>query len=578
MNYKISCQNPSSRYIDIEFAIDKVTQNEISVQLPAWRPGRYELTNFAKNIQTWKAFDGNGKELAFKKITKDTWQIETKKCKTLTVKYNFYAPEINAGSTFIDENLLYVNPVNCLSYVVGRENEECTLELDISKKYEVATGLKKVSKHKFVAANFDELADSPVIASETLQHQSYKVKNVLFHIWFQGNLKVKWDLIIPHFHAFTKEQMDTMKTFPVNDYHFLFHALPFKNRHGVEHCNSTVITLGPHYDFYTKLFADFLEISSHELFHTWNIKQIRPVEMYPYDFTKENYSRLGYVAEGVTTYYGDYFLLRSHVYSVSSYFAALTKRMQLHFDNYGRFNLSVADASFDTWLDGYTPGIPNRKTSIYHEGCMIAFMTDILIRKSTANKNSLDDVMLSLYKNLALKNKGYSEHDYMRVVEQVGKSDFQTFFQNYVYGTHSYREALSDCLNYLGYDLQRISAKISYEKNYGFKSVFEYGKVSVSAIAPESPAEKAGLVIGDELIAVSNCKIENNLIDLIDYHRDEDFSISVFRNGILNKIKFKTETKDYYAHYIIVRLDKPSNEQIVNFEKWSKQKFDSERI
>src|SRR5437762_8327636 len=174
-----------------------------------------------------------------------------------------------------------------------------------------------------------------------------------------------------------------------------------------------------------EFYVDFIGVVSHELFHVWNVKTIRPAEMTPYDYTKENYSRLGFVYEGVTTYYGDLFLVRSGVYSISQFFAELNVRIQKHFDNYGRFNLSVADSSFDTWLDGYTPGIPNRKTSIYDEGCLIALMTDLLIRRYTQNKKSLDDVMKTLYFDFAKLHHGYAEHDYTKVVENTGERSFK---------------------------------------------------------------------------------------------------------------------------------------------------------
>jgi predicted metalloprotease with PDZ domain len=171
--------------------------------------------------------------------------------------------------------------------------------------------------------------------------------------------------------------------------------------------------LGPGNEFVNKDWYDeFLGISSHELFHTWNIKSIRPVEMMPYDYSKENYSRLGFVAEGVTTYYGDFLLYRSGVFSDADYFKTFNEQLQKHFDNFGRFNLSVADSSFDTWLDGYNPGVPNRKVSIYTEGCLIAFMTDICIRKQTSNAHSLDDVMRALFTEFGKKKIGYSENDY----------------------------------------------------------------------------------------------------------------------------------------------------------------------
>ena len=137
--------------------------------------------------------------------------------------------------------------------------------------------------------------------------------------------------------------------------------------------------LGPSYVVFDAVYPDLLGVSSHELYHTWNVKAIRPIELFPYDFTKENYSELGYLCEGVTTYMGDLFLFKSNVFSEEEYFNELNQQLQKHFDNPGRFNYSVAASSFDTWLDGYVPGVPNRKVSIYTEGCLIALVCDLMI-------------------------------------------------------------------------------------------------------------------------------------------------------------------------------------------------------
>jgi predicted metalloprotease with PDZ domain len=186
----------------------------------------------------------------------------------------------------------------------------------------------------------------------------------------------------------------------------------------VEHTNSTVIALGPSYGVMNnKGYEDLLGVSSHELFHAWNIKTIRPVEMMPYDYSRENYSRLGYVAEGVTTYYGDVMLLRSGVFTEEQYLKTFNELLEKHFNNFGRLNLSVADSSFDTWLDGYKQGVPGRKASIYTEGALCAFMLDIIIRKNSNNKRSLDDLMRLLYEEFGKKQRGYSEGEYKSAAE-----------------------------------------------------------------------------------------------------------------------------------------------------------------
>ncbi|NQX97791.1 MAG: M61 family peptidase, partial [Flavobacteriales bacterium] len=150
MKYIVSYQKPNNHYIDIEYIIDNVNSDKLEVQLPAWRPGRYELGNFAKNIQKWEAFDENENLLFSKKITKDLWEVETTGSETIRIKYNYFASEINAGSSYLDDKQLYINGVNCFLYVPNRINEQCELELKIPFDYEVASGLKETSKHNFI--------------------------------------------------------------------------------------------------------------------------------------------------------------------------------------------------------------------------------------------------------------------------------------------------------------------------------------------------------------------------------------------------------------------------------------------
>ena len=145
MKYIVSYQKANNHYFDIEYIIENVKTNTLQIQLPAWRPGRYELGNFAKNVQKWNAFDENGNSLKSKKLTKDLWEVETVGNEKIHIKYNYFANEINAGSSYLDDKQLYINGVNCFLYVPERINEKCELELILPSDYNVASGLKKVS-------------------------------------------------------------------------------------------------------------------------------------------------------------------------------------------------------------------------------------------------------------------------------------------------------------------------------------------------------------------------------------------------------------------------------------------------
>jgi len=577
MKYIVSYDNPFSHFIEIEYIIPENKQDLLTVQLPAWRPGRYELGNFAKNIQKWGAFDESGKKLKFRKVTKDSWEIETKGCSTVHIRYNYFATEINAGSSYLDKDQLYVNPVNCFLYVPERIHELCKVDLSLPASYEIATSLKSTSKHSLIASDFHELADSPFIASNSLKHFQFVMDGIEFNLWFQGECAPNGPKLVNDFFIFINEQLLMMREFTTDEYHFLFQILPYKFYHGVEHVKSTVIALGPSYSLMQgELYDELLGISSHELFHSWNVKTIRPVELMPYDYSQENYSRLGYVAEGVTTYYGDLLLYRSGVFSDVDYMKTVNANLQKHFDNFGRFNLSVAESSFDTWLDGYVPGIPNRKTSIYTEGAIVAFMSDMIIRKETGNDFSLDDVMRVLYNDFAKQSKGYSEEEYKIILEKVSGINFDEFFQNFIWGTKNYEQQLKDCLSYIGFSLSSSVSRRWYESHYGFKVIEEKGIYKVSHIIPASVADKAGISIGDQIIAVNGMEVNQNLNEWVKYFikdAGKPIDFTLFSSSRLKVVSLKYSSKLYYPNYFVTKIKQPTSAQIEAFEKWSKRKF-----
>ena len=203
--------------------------------------------------------------------------------------------------------------------------------------------------------------------------------------------------MLQDFKLFIEYQIQLFGSFPHKAFLFLFQITPYRSYHGVEHHKSTVILLGPSYDIFKNFYSELLGVSSHELYHVWNVKNIRPQEMAPYDFSRENYTQMGYVTEGVTTYMGDRILYESGVFSLNQYFEELQKLFQRHFHNDGRNHYSVAESSWDSWLDGYVAGAPARKVSIYVEGALISLICDAKIRKSTSYKKSLHDVMKSMY-------------------------------------------------------------------------------------------------------------------------------------------------------------------------------------
>lgn len=566
MQYTISYQNPHHHFIDIQFTLSDLQHSRTYLQLPSWRPGRYEMGNFAKNIQKFKVTDGQGNPLRYRKVSKDRWEVQTEDIDNLIVSYNYYANQMDAGSSYLDEEQLYMNFINCLLYAEDHLEEECYVDFKLPESYELACGLKETARHQLYAPSYYVLVDSPLIASDKLEHRSYTVQNSTFHIWVMGHCRLNWEQVLRDFEGFTVAQVKAMEGFPTEDYHFLFQFLPYKAYHGVEHYNSTIVTLGPDYEInYTELYKNLLGISSHELYHTWNIIRIRPVEMTPYNFTKENYFVTGFVAEGITTYLGDVFLARGGAFSLEDYLIELNKTLQRHLTNWGRFNHSLTDSSWDMWLDGYTAGIPNRKVSIYIKGALVALILDLELRRKTNNKGTLDTVMGVLNTEFAEKKRGYSYEDFKQIVSQVAGEDMEQYFDLYIDGKEPLENTLDDLLQWVGLKLHAKENNQAIQRLFGLKVLEKDNLTFVADTAPGSPADKL-LSKNDEIIAVNQKRATTKLEEMV--NGQGKVSLSFFRNHELREVTLEASVNTYYHDVKIVPNPLATEAQRQNRKAW----------
>jgi predicted metalloprotease with PDZ domain len=575
LKYKLYVKNPASRYLYIDLVISGLSSATTEVNLPAWRPGRYELGNFSKNIKKFEAFNKQGNPLAFRKTSKDTWVVQTAGLTELRISYSYYAADLNAGSTYVDNRQLYANPCNCLMYVTGLTETAHEVTLDIPDSYIIAASLPVAGKTLY-AKNYDELADSPFFASASIHTFRFNHRNVDFSLHFLGECNPAQDLLTRDFKKFIEEQIAFFGGAHFSEYHFLFQILPVKFHHGVEHTYNTVIAFGPGYNLmHAEAYNEFLGLCCHEFFHTWNIKTIRPAEMFPYNYGRENYARTGFVYEGVTTYYGDKLLFTSGVFDEGAYFKAFEERLTKHLHNFGRFNLSVGDSSFDNWLDGYTPGAPYRKTNIYDEGCLVAFMLDVLILQHSKHRHSLQKVLKDLYEEYYGKKRGYTEEDYTQLCSAAAGAELGDFFKKYVYGLEPYEPLLKECFGWLGLHLEKHHAHTFYERYLGFKAIEHAHHKKVTMITPYSPAWKAGLSIHDEIVAVNGFTLKNDLNQWLTYFagRHGRCTLTVLSGQHLHELEMSLALEgDFFYTYKIMHAEKAGEDQKKNFARW-KQAF-----
>jgi predicted metalloprotease with PDZ domain len=565
IKYNISYKNPHKHLIDFELITSTKNKEKLQFQLSAWRPGRYELADFAQNIINWQAYNEKDEKLSFKKITKDLWEVECKNCNEIKIIYNFYANQLDAGACYLDEHQLYINPVHCMFYITDRINDEYHLKMNLPKNYTIASSMLQVG-NVLKVKGYDLLAESPIICSDSLQHDSYIVSGITFNLWFQGKCQPNWKKLKKDFTAFTKSQINHFGGFPVDEYHYFFQITPFRSYHGVEHTKNTVLLLGPGNEIMDKRYEDLLGVCSHELYHTWNIKAIRPIEMYPYDYTKENYFRTGFVAEGVTTYMGDLMLYNSGVFNWNEFVKTQNQNLERHLMNYGRFNLSVADSGFDNWLDGYKLGAPNRKTSIYPDAALCMLMVDIEIIKNSNGKSSLHSVMKELYKEFALKSRGYSENDFQNICVKYGGEKVKEIFKNHIYGTNNYVPSLETALDLVGLQLkEKKNANLSAQY-FGFVAIKENERLIIKKVEPDSEADQNEIAVEDEITEINGIKIKNNFLD----------TLKECKNKVTFKIKKKFSEKEitltignYYKLLEMIKIEDSSKEQLKFRKIWT---------
>ena len=439
-------------FIDIIFQFTPHKPGKQVVQLPIWRPGRYQAQNFAKNIPVLKAYS-EGVPIPISKIASSTWTLEASE--PVEIRYSYYANQTDAGGSVIENDLIYINFINCLLYVKGRENDRCEIHIEKPAGWQSICTFKNGAKYR-------ELVDSPYIAAPAIFQHKWKCNGVKFAIDVVGSRQALTKKLIDAYEKFTQTQLDWMGHFPVKEYHYMLWVCPSPYYHGVEHTKSTMMVMGPpDRDAY----EDLIGLGSHELFHVWNIATIRPAELFPYAYDRETPFSTGWVVEGITTYLGDWFLYESGVWNRQEYLAGLLGNLKLHFDRDAQAQQSLEESSIDLWLDGYGASLPNKRVSIYYKGAVVALALDLKLQ--ARNGKSLRDVMLAMNAEFGQLKKGYTKADFIRICEEIYGDSLQDFFRDYVETSTDITTDLQEILAKLGMKFEHDIAKgwVLNEKN-----------------------------------------------------------------------------------------------------------------
>ncbi|MEG2300235.1 MAG: M61 family peptidase [Acinetobacter sp.] len=527
------------------------------LSLPTWIPGSYLIREFSKHIESVRAYDEEGRLLEIQKFEKNKWRLFNTDHELITVEYDVYAYDLSVRGAYVDQTRLYVNPACACLGLEGQEDKAVEVELflpDELKHFQLATGMasKSLVKGRFTlkAKNYAELIDAPFELAEQTSF-GFEANGIPHEFVVSGKHAMNAARMQQDIEKICATEISMFGSAPFSNYTFMTMATA-NSYGGLEHPNSTSL-ISPREDLPkanepeepSEDYQRFLGLCSHEYFHSWLVKFIRPENFVNYDLNKEGYTSLLWIFEGFTSYYDDLILLRSGVISQASYIKLLKTQIDRYLQNPGRFVQSVSESSFDAWVKFYRQdeNSNNAGTSYYNKGCLVALCLDLGLR---LRGSSLDALMRKLYENA---QKGIQVHE-RTIVELCNELTGDNWIEQINHLINTTDELPLDQL----FPEFGLSYSLKNDKSLplGLKLVDKPEGVLVQSARRDGAAAQAGLSAHDVIIAIDGLKATVKLIEkyakqegiysILAFRRDELMSFDVKAAGSeLTEVELKVE-------------------------------------
>ena len=500
ITYTVSLKDPATRQFHIMTDIRNIDQKQLDLALPTWTPGWYVVENYYKNVLRFKITDGNGKQLPFRMIKKQTWRVDTSQIKQLRIEYDYAAHVLALNQAKIADDMAFFTGIQLFLEPVGHRETPSNVRFDIPAGWRLISPLKETSDPMvFRAANYDTLVDAPAQMGK-FDLTTFEVDSKPHHFvaYPAGAFNAeKTKAYTEMLSKVTLEHKEIFGDLPYEKFvYYYFFAPPESNASGaLEHQNSFV-HFAPAGERTTP--QQLVTTGAHEFFHVWNVKRFRPAAMWPYDYSREQETPLLWVSEGFTSYYASLIVYRAGLINEEQYLGRTAGAVTGVESNEARHYIAPANASVSTWV-GYDSPVAF-SISYYTAGQNLAGLLDISIRNDSNGAKSLDDVMRELYNGFYKRGRGFTSEDLLAVINRVSGKNYSEFFRKFVYGTEI--PDYDTIFGYAGLDVERTERKAPL---FGFSIRNRDGGYLINSVEPNSSAAKAGLVRGD-LIVQANGK------------------------------------------------------------------------
>ena len=575
--YTLSMPEPWTHLFHVEIVFENLPESETGLELilPVWRTGRYVLFDFAGSVQEFSAVDGKGDPVTWKKTDKSTWNIARAGTSTIRVNYKVYADEFEMRTKGLNDRYGFVDGTAVFMYAEQYRRSPLTLEVKPYGSWHVTTGLEALGDdaNRFTAPDYDHLVDCPMFIGNQHDHPfTAGGKPHVLSVLGEGPYNPRE--LIGDISAIVESAMEFWGSLPYERYVFMLH-LWSGGGGGTEHINSTIIQMGTFSLSSARGREGFQSVVAHEFFHTWNVKQIRPRGISPYDYRRENYAHEYWIAEGTTSYYTPVILRKAGLRPPGRTLGRLARVIKQDRDRPGHRVQSLSESSFDAWIKFWRehPQSYNSETSYYEKGSMVSLLLDLTIRHHSKNRSSLDDVMRALFKGFPRDGQGYTVEDFRKLCEEYSGVSLQTFFKDYVDGTVPL--PWETVLAYAGLEVSEEKSEAT--PWLGVMTRERGGASLVTAVIAGSAAYDGGVNVNDELIALDGHRVRSGDLPgrIAQKSIGDTAHITVFRDDMLREFVIRLGAQAL-PEYALTIMKNPTELQKEIYEQWLGEELETE--
>jgi predicted metalloprotease with PDZ domain len=519
ITYQLSMSRPVSHLFEVAIIVelpDELKDKPIQLQMAKWSPGRYGVFDFAKNVQEFQAVAATGARLPATRVDNQTWSVAPLGSTTLTINYKVFGNDLSGTFSQLDTRHANYNGASIFMYVVDHKADPVKLKITPPAGWKIVNGrTDRPGQTEWQFPNWDILIDTPTEIAPDWTQDTFTIDGKKYHVVVHsfGPEGGKRPALVRDIEKIVRAQIEMWGQPEFDAYTFLLHfAADDHSGDGMEHLTSTQI-IEPGALTETGIYEACLGTVSHEFFHVWNVKRLRPQELGPWDFARPLSTRAMWVAEGFTNYYGHLMMRRANIWDDARFFKQQAQTVERIENAQGSRLMSAEESSLSAPFIDDAPhaqltNLQNTSISYYPKGQLIGLVMDLLVRGRTKGKTSLDDVMRDMYEEFYLKSsnssyylrgRGYQTEDLERVASRRAGFDFTDFFKRHVRDVEvlPYEEAFG----YAGLRLVKAQAKEPYDA--GMRIEFEDPREGIIMnVANNSPAEDAGLQANDEIVSL----------------------------------------------------------------------------